>query len=156
MPKLTVQFAKKTNLAAILKLFKRSVLAIDESHYTLAQKKAWAKSSENIARWKTAIENQFFLLAYIEQELVGFIALENNKHIDLIYVCPLHSRMGIAQELINLVEKQANYHRSSELTADVSKAAITFFQKNGFQIITENHNKRYGEILVNYSVSKKL
>lgn len=154
MSNLSFRKANLKDLDSILKLFKSSVLAVSETHYTSAEKAAWIKVADQPSRWEAAIKNHFFILCFLEDVLLGFISLENNKHIDLIYVNPSYSRIGVAQILLEIIEVEAINKKSNQLTADSSKAAIGFFLKNGFQIKSENHNKNFGEILINYSVFK--
>ena len=96
------------------------------------------------------------MLTLKEDNLVGFITLKENEYIDFIYVHPDHLGCGIAQELLNKIQKKAIEHKAVVLRSDVSKAAIGFFEKNGFQVLKENQNKRNEEVLINYSVSKDL
>ena len=42
------------------------------------------------------------------------------------------------------IEKTAILQHAKELTSHVSKAAIGFFKKNGFQVLQENLNERNG------------
>lgn len=156
MIRVTFRQANKQDINSVRHLFNASIKAISKEHYSEAEKLEWAKTTENLTRWEEAIRNQYFLLAFDAEELVGFISLEDNAYIDFIYVHPRVLGQGIAKALYHKIEEQAIQQHTSELNSHVSKAALGFFQKNGFQVLQENLNERNGEILVNYSVVKKL
>lgn len=156
MIQLLFREAELNDLNPIRELFKASVLNISDEYYTSAQRNEWSKTYDNINRWEKAIQDQYFLLALKENHLIGFITLKENEYIDFIYVHPDHLGCGIAQKLLNKIQEKAIQQRAVLLRSDVSKAAIGFFEKNGFQVLRENQNKRDEEVLINYSVSKDL
>lgn len=102
------------------------------------------------------MESQEFFIAEINSKALGFVSLENKEYIDFIYVHPNHLRKGIAQALLNQVEELAVKAQSTKLKSHVSKAAIKFFEKNGFIKIQENRNERGNEVLINSTVEKSL
>jgi putative acetyltransferase len=156
MKQVVYKVATLNEVDAVRDLFKRSVLDISNEYYSEEEKTEWAKTTENKTRWKEAIEKQYFLLAYLNQELVGFISLENKHYIDFIYVDPNFLGKGIANALYEAIESRAMEQNTSILSSHVSKVAIGFFQKKGFRILQENQNVRNKEILINYTVEKKL
>lgn len=151
-----VRKAGLSDLADIIEVFKRSIQAISNEHYSEAEKAEWLKTAENKKRWLYALENQIFFITEIDSKAVGFISLENNEYIDFIYVHPNYLRKGIAQALLNQVEQLAINSQSTKLKSHVSKAAIQFFEKNGFSITQENKNKRGDEVLINHTAEKLL
>lgn len=94
------------------------------------------------------------LVAEIEGEIVGFITLENNGHIDWTYTHKDFQRIGVASALYKSLEEEAKKGRIKRLYVETSYLARPFFEKKGFTIINKNKIERNGQILVNWLMEK--
>ena len=74
---------------------------------------------------------------------------------DVFYVHKHHQRKGIASQLYQALEVYAQQHQITTLTADVSKSARAFFEKQGFRSVTQQ-NHLDGQVLENYHMQKSL
>jgi len=63
---------------------------------------------------------------------VAFASLENNEHVDMLYVHPAVAGHGVATMLIDALEKLAAARGATRLSADVSDSAEAFFKRRGF------------------------
>lgn len=153
---LTLRQAVLTDLDEIKELFTATITTVCTNDYTPEQIAVWASTVENSHRWYDAVASQFFLLAEIDDKIVGFASLENNTHIDFMYVHKDYQRQGIAETLMNELETEARDLHAMALTSDVSKTARPFFERIGFDVITKQLNPRKGVEIVNYKMSKKL
>ncbi|PTX44820.1 putative acetyltransferase [Christiangramia gaetbulicola] len=148
--------ASISDLEEIQKLFVQTIKAAGPAHYNPAQINTWISSVKNTSRWTEAIKDQYFLLSKIEDTLVGFASLKGGCYIDFMYVHYKHFRKGIAKQLLAQLEKEALELGHYELTADVSKTALAFFELNGFKMEKENQNIRNGVLITNYRMKKIL
>ncbi len=69
---------------------------------------------------------------------------------DCLFTDPDYQRRGIASALLATVLATASV---DILTADVSKAALVFFEQRGFRRQRENQVRRHGLRLVNYRMA---
>ena len=153
---LTLRQGSLADLDKIKELFTGTITTICTNDYTNEQIAVWASTVENSHRWQDAVESQFFIIAEIDNEIVGFGSLDNNSYIDFMYVHKDYQRMGIAETLMNALETEARDCGTTILKSDVSKTAKTFFEKKGFKVITEQINLRKGIEIVNYKMRKEL
>ena len=63
-----IKKATADELDEILKVFKESIETLAKNDYNTDQIAAWTASANNTGRWLTAIEEQCFLLAMIDEK----------------------------------------------------------------------------------------
>lgn len=141
--------AKSDDAAAIAEIFRRAVMHIHNSHYSEQEKNAWLQGADSADFWQKRIEGGGFQVAAHNGRVAGFIKyLPERGHIHCLYTDPHHQRQGIAAALLSAVLPLAENKKN--LTADVSKAALPFFEKQGFVLQHENRISRNGLVLMNY------
>jgi putative acetyltransferase len=153
---ISIRQAVLDDLPAIHQLFAGTIETICLFDYSSAQIAVWASSIENTQRWTDRLMKQYFIIAEINNEIVGFTSLENHAHIDLMYVHKDHQRQGIANTLYTALEAKAMQHGTTLLTSDVSITARPFFKRKGFEVIAEQKNDLKGIELINFKMSKVL
>ncbi|RWW92334.1 GNAT family N-acetyltransferase [Flavobacterium cerinum] len=153
---LTLRQAVLTDLDEIKELFTATITTICTNDYTPEQIAVWASTVENSHRWYDAVAGQLFLLAEMDDKIVGFASLDNSTYIDFMYVHKDYQRQGIAEILMEELEIEARDFGTITLTSDVSKTARPFFERIGFEVVTEQLNLRRGVEIVNYKMSKAL
>jgi len=142
--------------SAIAELFTLAVHAIDEAIYNQAQKAAWAPKPVDVAQWqKRLAQTQPFVLL-IEQQVAGFMELEQHGHIDCAYVHPTYQRQGVASALFEQVRQVATRKQLTQLTVEASLVATPFFEKLGFTVTNQNKVVRKSLVLINNSMSLKI
>jgi ribosomal protein S18 acetylase RimI-like enzyme len=85
---------------------------------------------------------------YLQGDLCGAISLKIEKEeIDIhrLIVDPKHFRKGIAQCLLDFVEKQEGIERIKVSTGSKNTPAVSFYKKNRFQ--------KVNEVIVNEQIS---
>jgi putative acetyltransferase len=156
MQHLKFRLAKKIDLDEIQKLFMETIKATCSKDYSDEQIGIWVESVKNKERWFGFIEKQYFLLAELDQIIVGFASLENRNpaYLNLMFVHKDYLRLGIAGELLNAIEIEKS--GGVDLESDVSVTAKAFFEKKGFRVQKENRNKKPNGIeLINYRMLKE-
>ena len=153
---LTLRKGVLKDLQEILILFSGTIETVCANDYNNEQIVAWISSVNNTGRWHRLIENQYFIVAVLNQKIVGFASLAHGDYIDVLYVHKDFQRQGIAQQLYNALETEATTHKNTILTADVSKTAKPFFEANGFKVIAEQIQIRTEVEIPNYNMRKDL
>ncbi len=145
-----------SELSEIQNLFSETITFVCQNDYDQRQIEVWKSSIENIERWQSLIQNQYFIVAELKDKIVGFASLDKGNYIDVLFVHKDFQRMGIAQKLFIELENEAKRLNSYVLTSDVSKTAKAFFESNGFAVLAEQVQVRENVEIVNYKMQKEL
>ena len=148
--------AKTEDLQAIRAVFADTINTVCTRDYSPERCAAWAAGAQNTNRWKKKLETQYFLVARIEETIVGFASLENNSHIDFLFVHKDFQGKGVAKLLFEPIQQQAISKHAQLLSSDVSITARPFFEKMGFTAIAKQNTKIRGINLTNYRMQKML
>ena len=152
--KISIRNANPGDLTEMQELFVNTISTICKNDYSVDQINAWTSSIENIPRWNNRIASQYFLVADLDNKIVGYASLKNNDYLDLLYVHKDYQKRGIASKLYSEIEKQVIRNNSTTLHADVSKTAKPFFLNIGFEIIQMQVKKIKGIEIINYKMIK--
>ena len=147
--------ATPSDIPAIITLFKNTILAIDRGDYTGEQLAAWASDGAHLSRWQKRVTSQYFLVAASE-EIIGFGSMDKNGHLDMLFVHHLHQRRGIAQLMLEALEKWAKYQGIARITTEVSITAKPFFERNGYEVVKQQEKHIHQIPLTNYQMEKQL
>ncbi len=150
----SIEKATQENLEEILNLFEKSIQNICTKDYTDAQILAWTSSIENKNRWKTKIENQYFIVIKAQNTIVGFGSLEKD-YIDLLYVHHQFLRKGIASLIYQSLKVESEKLGYTSLLTFASITAVPFFKSKGFRIIKENKVFKKEIEITNFEMTQK-
>lgn len=79
-------------------------------------------------------------VALIDNHIVGMISFDvSTAQIDLLFIDHLYFKQGIATQLVETIEKLS----LNDIHVNTSHYSLSFFQKNGFQIVDEQQCKDY-------------
>ncbi len=151
-----VRSASLSDLAELQTLFVETIEAICKKDYLPEQIKVWTSSIEHPSRWTDRLQKQYFLIAQIENKIVGYASLEGKDYLDFLYVHKDFQRQGIADRLYNEIEVEAIRRDSVILKADVSITAKPFFTKKGFKTQFEQKNMIKNVEIINFRMTKDL
>ncbi len=84
--KISIRLSKLSDLAELQKMFVDTVSTICKDDYSPEQIKVWTSSIENTQRWTDKLASQYFLVAELDNKIVGYASLKNNDHVDFLYV----------------------------------------------------------------------
>ena len=149
-----IRQAELDDLDAITQLFKETILHINIKDYSQSQVEVWSSGADNTEKWKQRIEQQYFMLAEIENQVVGFASISPDGYLDVFYVHKDFQRQGIAKALLKEIEKQAEFQKNKEITSEVSITALPFFEKNAFKVVKEQRKELEGTIFRNFLMVK--
>jgi putative acetyltransferase len=134
---LNIRQATIHDLPELQQLFIGTIKTVCTADYNSEQTEVWASGIENMDRWQQVLLEQVVWVATNEEKITGFCTLANGSYIDLFYVHKDHQRQGIALQLYTRIEQEAKRRNQTELTSNVSKTAKKFFEKMGFEVVTE-------------------
>jgi putative acetyltransferase len=150
-----IQRARISDIDAILRVFRDSVVSTCSEDYDPPQIDAWLKAAEDTARWAAKIERQYFLAVLVGNDLMGFGSLQNDT-VDLLYVEATAQKLGVGKALVSALEEEARKKKVAILRAEVSLTARGFFEKHGF-LMDELQVKRIGDVEIrNIAMHKPL
>jgi|SRR5579875_3523713 len=156
MEKFFIRRAIIDDVESITNLFHDTVLHVNAKDYSPEQIKVWLKSADNKERWLNKILQQYFIVAIVDDSIVGFASITSDGYLDFMYVSKDHQQKNIATKLLSELESYANENRISTIISDVSVTAKPFYLKSGFELIKEQSVKIEGIELINYRVEKQL
>jgi putative acetyltransferase len=139
-------------------VFYRSVREVAVSDYTVAQVKAWVPERlDPVRAHQRSSDGRLVLVAADENgQVVAFIDLEADGHIDRLFCAPEAAGRGIASQLYDAVEAAAREQGIVRLYTEASELARRFFERKGFAG-QERHDKILrGVAIHNYSMFKDL
>ena len=146
--------ATTSDATAVAELFRRAVKHISNSHYSEQEKNAWLQGADDADFWQKHIDGGNVRVATHNGRVLGFIEYQpEQSHLNCLYTDPHHQRQGIATALLNAVLPSADSGKT--ITVDASKAALAFFQKQGFVRQHENQIPRNGLVLTNYRMVRQ-
>ena len=146
--------AASSDAAALAELFRRAVQHISNRHYSEQEKNAWLQGADDADFWQKHIDGGNVRVATHNGRVLGFIEYQpEQSHLNCLYTDPRHQRQGIATALLNAVLPSADSGKT--ITVDASKAALAFFQKQGFVRQHENQIPRNGLVLTNYRMVRQ-
>jgi len=138
--KIELRQANLDDLEEMQTLFVETIKSTCINDYNKEQINVWTSSVKNKERWKSILNNQYFLIAEIDNKIVGYGSLENGNYLDFMYVHKDYLRQGIANLLFENLKNESIKLGFDRLTSDVSKTARPFFETKGFRIMKENKN----------------
>lgn len=147
---------KDADLGPTAELFFESVRRGSAPHYTEEQRKAWAPEVPETDGWRNRMNGLKTWIAEKDGEVIGFISLTPNGHIEFAFVHPDWIGKGIALELYRYIEQYAILKQLLKLTSDASLLARPFFERQGWRVITEQRPVRNGIALTNFRMEKPL
>lgn len=128
---------------ALRELFRQSVGQIASKYYPADAIAAWSASADE-PDFLPRLQCGLTLVALLHGEAVGFAQLHPADHIEMMYLSPDGSGLGIATLLCQHLEDEARIAGSKTLTTASSLAARRFFESMGFRVVAEQTVQRNG------------
>lgn len=153
----TVRRYRDEDARPLCELFFRSVREIGPAKYDDAQVRAWAHDVPDAASWGRRMrENDTFVAVGDEGVPAGWIELEADGHVEMLYCAPEAAGRGIAAQLYAATEMLAHKCGLTDLTTDASRFAESFFLKHGWHVDERETVTRFGVKIQRARMSKTL
>jgi putative acetyltransferase len=147
---------RHADIPAVIEIFRAAVRLTARRDYTHEQVVAWAPDEIDVAAWAKRYDTRQAWVAEASSEIAGFIELEGESHLDMLYVHPAHQRGGMASALLRQLESAARERGAQRLHAEASITARPFFERRGFLLIAEQTVALRGQRFVNFRMEKPL
>lgn len=141
---------------SLIELFRGSVRQIASRDYTQQQVIAWAPEHIDLQEWATRRASRRTWIATLGGKIVGFIDLEANGNIDMLYVHSEHQRNGIARALLQALMENARAQSLKSVRTESSITARPFFENHGFAIVAKQTVTVRGQNFVNFKMERQL
>ena len=155
-PKLGLRPFLPVDALLLREIFRDSIEELTADDYTEAQQEAWASAADDVNDFRERLAGQLTLVATLEGSPVGFVSLEGQDKIDMLYVHPAATGQGVAAMLVDALEKLAGSRGAAKLNVDASDSARGFFEKRGYVAQQRNTVSVGDEWLANTTLQKQL
>ncbi|MCA1055822.1 GNAT family N-acetyltransferase [Rossellomorea aquimaris] len=139
-----------------LRLFKETIRQVNLGDYSEGQVEVWSNSFGRFEEWEGRLERHRTIVAEDEGGLTGFVSLDREGVVDLLYVHKDYQRRGIASRLLDRAERYAASINIHELYTEASLTARPFFEKHGYKIVRKQTKQVKGVDFINFIMCKKL
>ena len=156
MHNLSFRIASGSDLQEMQQLFVDTVTNVCNKDYSKEQIQAWVSGVSDTKRWLNRSDEQFVLLANIDNQIVGFGTIKDGNYIDMFFVHKDFQGQGIAGKIYAQLEEKALELNSDYIDSDVSITAKPFFEKMGFTVLADQKVIRNAVELMNYRMLKIL
>lgn len=157
--KIEVRVATPDDAPAVAELFYRTILNVNAGDYSRDQVEAWAGPAPDPEMWSERIASddsaRRTFVAVQGPRVVGFAELEEDGHIDTLYVHHECQGLGVASRLLDQVEAEAQRLRIGRLYTEASITAKPFFRRRGFSVIAPQQVEVRGRFFRNYRMEKQ-
>lgn len=143
-------------VCSLVDVFCRAVHHIDDQYYDQKQKNVWAPLPADMDFWYRRFAQTHPWVALVHQRVAGFIELDEQGHIDCLYVDPDFQQQGIGAALLQHVIQQAQQQGLTQLSTDASRCARTLFLQHGFTEQNIQVVRRRGVMLANHQMLRTL
>jgi putative acetyltransferase len=147
---------KRSDAAAITRLFYETVRSVNLQHYSEQQVRAWTPAVPDPEIWHSRMSQRCTLVAEENGQIIAFVELERNGHLDMFYCRKDAIRRSVGRALYEAIELQAVALGLERIFAEVSITAIPFFEHCGFSALCEQTVVRGGIELPNFRMEKRL
>jgi putative acetyltransferase len=154
LPLIVVRPYQASDLDGVIDVFLRSVRDIASADYNPKQIDAWAQVNRD--EWAIARMNRPTWVAMAGDQMAGFIDLQVNGLIDMLFVNPDHARRGVATAMLARVEAEAGEAGVPVLHTYASITAHSFFEKCGFTMLLARNVTVRGERFIQCVMEKLL
>ena len=147
---------KEGDAEKIVRLFYETVHSVNRLDYSQEQVEAWAPEIPDATDWHRRMAARKTLVAEHEGEIVGFVEMEEDGHLDMLYVRGDAVGRGVGQGLYQAVEQEARSRNLRRILTEASITARPFFEQQGFRTVREQTVWRRGVGLTNFVMEKSI
>ena len=136
------------------KLFKETVLEINQKDYSNAQVQDWASCGDNDLGWENKFKKFTHFVYENNNQIIGFCAIDKTGFINSMFVSKDHQRQNIGKKLMSKILDFSSAHKIKNLKSEVSITAKPFFESFGFKVVKQQEAKANKLTLTNYVMVK--
>ncbi len=154
MNKIAVRQADESDVERIVQLFFDTIQNINIRDYSKEEVDDWSSWKVDIDKWLEKMEEQYFIVAVVENKIVGFSSLARDGYLDFMFVDKDTQGQGVASALLLEIESKAIEQNNDLIYSDVSLTARGFFEYKGFIVERQQLKKSKKKELINFRMRK--
>ncbi len=164
-----VRLFTKADVGQLANVFHLSITQAAASHYSEEERAVWSPALRSDDDWLLRLAPTVTWVAEEGGLISGFINLKPivetlgsggepllSAEVDCLFTHPNFVGKGVASRLYQCLEDHALAEKVAELTVEASYLAKPFFEKQGYRVLSKNEHSRADQVLVNFSMRKKL
>ena len=151
-----IRYYEAGDALQIARLFYETVRSVNRAHYSEEQVQAWAPEVPDPEAWHARMADRRTLVAEGGGEVVGFAELEEDGHLDMLYLRKDAVGRGVGSLLYRATEREAREQGIGLIFTEASVTARPFFERWGFRVVRERTVARRGIELTNFAMEKPL
>lgn len=136
---------------AAIGVFERSVRELAPKKYRPDQVRAWLGGSRDTVRWAERMRDRETFVAMEGDKMLGWIEMERDGHLDMLYCLPEAAGTGVAGALYDALLQRAADLRISRLVAEASRFSEPFFKARGW-VVDRHDEVRYDAVAIGRAV----
>lgn len=149
---ISVRRYRPEDLDAVIDIFLRAIRDTASADYNPDQIAAWARADRDL--WATRRLSHPTWIAEVSGRPAGFTDLEDDGHLDMMYVHPDFGGCGVATQLVRTAEHHATSRGISKIYSEVSLTARRFFERMGFVVVAPENVFRNGQWFTRFKMEK--
>lgn len=153
---LSVRPYQSSDAVTLSALYEASVRGLGARCYSAVQVDAWASLTPTPESLDGRMQDGRTRLVALTDDIAGFIDVEADGHIDLLYVAPAAAGLGVARTLLETAEALAPLSGANRLYAEASETARPVFERLGFSVVARRDFEVAGVAIHNWAVEKAL
>ena len=154
MKSIEVRQAVDSDVGRITQLFFDTIQNINIRDYSQDEVDDWSSWKTDIDKWLEKMQEQYFVVAEINNKILGFSSLAQDGYLDFMFVDKETQGQGVASALLSEIEKKAIDQKNDLIYSDVSLTAKGFFESKGFIVERQQLKKSKKKELINFRMIK--
>ncbi|WP_052461110.1 GNAT family N-acetyltransferase [Psychroserpens mesophilus] len=148
--------ATQDDLPEITAIYRDTIRAVNSKDYSEKQVEAWSKGADDIKKWQDRIKKFYFLVAEVDNQIVGFSYLKNGFYLENMFVHKDFQRQTIGSKLLRIMESQVSMNGHDVIKSDISTTALDFFDSHFYDVEKKQKTSFKGKVFDTYTVFKEL
>ena len=153
---LSIRPYQAADAPALSALYEASVRHLGARDYSGPQIEAWASLAPSAEALDGRMADGRTRLVAVADSIAGFIDVERDGHVDLLYVAPAAVGLGVARLLLETAEALTPRSGARRLYAEASETARPVFERLGYSVIARRDFEVAGVPIHNWAVEKTL
>jgi len=148
--------ATQEDLPEITSIYRDTIRVVNSKDYSETQIEAWSSGANDLKKWQDRIKKFYFLVAEINNQIVGFSYLKSGYYLENIFVHKDFQRMTIGSKLLRIMESQVSMNGHETIKSDISTTALDFFDSHFYDVEKKQKKSFKGKVFDVYIVTKDL
>lgn len=148
--------ATQDDLPEITSIYRDTIRTVNSKDYSEAQIEAWSSGADDVKKWQNRIKKFYFLVAEINNQIVGFSYLKNGYYLENMFVHKDFQRQTIGSKLLRIMESRVSMNGHEIIKSDISITALDFFDSHFYDVDKKLKQSIKGKALDILIVSKTL